>query len=430
MTRPTAARAANAPHSHAESPTNRAQNAIQPLLGNRNSAERNTASRTSAVSTRVFSIGARAFPPALRETLRDPPAHAGFALGFLDLLAGASEAALALAIPGDRRVELLGVEVRPQRRGEIQFGIRKLPKQEIADALLATGANEQVGFGRVVEREVRSELLLGVPLGRKRGAAHELQQGLHQIPAAAVVGCNRERESHVARGEFFGAVRELDHARPEGRDIADDLQAHLVLVQALGFLLQGGHEQLLERRNLFGGSAPVLGAEGEKGQVFDADIGARTRDSTHRLDPLLVTRDARQIALFGPAAVAIHDDGYVPGDVAGGRDLARGAGEGFHVWSISGFDQTAISSASLAAIILSISAMCLSVSFWISSCARRSSSSDTDLLFSNSLSPWLASRRALRTATLAFSPSCLITLIKSRRRSSVRAGIGTRTMSP
>src|SRR5258706_15708335 len=99
MTRPTAARAANAPHSHAESPTNRAQNAIQPLLGNRNSAERNTASRTSAVSTRVFSMGGRAFPPPWRESLCDPPAHAGFALRFLELPAGAAQACLPPAKP-------------------------------------------------------------------------------------------------------------------------------------------------------------------------------------------------------------------------------------------------------------------------------------------------------------------------------------------
>src|SRR5439155_1240291 len=124
--------------------------------------------------------------------------------------------------------------------------------------------------------------------------------------------------------------------RPEERDIADYLQAHLVLVQPLGFLLQGSHEQLLQRPNLFGGSPPVLRAEGEQGQVFDSAIGARTRDLTHRLDPLLVTGDAREIALFGPAPVAIHDDGDMPGDVVGGRDLARRASEGFHVWIFSG----------------------------------------------------------------------------------------------
>src|SRR5438309_2932610 len=130
-----AARAAKAPHSQAATPSNTAQNAIQPYFGNRNNADRNTASRTAAVITRVLSMGARVFPPARQEALRDPPPAAAFALGFFELLAGPPEAALALAIPRDRRVELLRVEVRPQRRGEVQFGISKLPKQEIADAL-------------------------------------------------------------------------------------------------------------------------------------------------------------------------------------------------------------------------------------------------------------------------------------------------------
>jgi hypothetical protein len=94
-------------------------------------------------------------------------------------------------------------------------------------------------------------------------------------------------------------------------------------VQPLGFLLQGGHEQLPQRRDLFGGAAPVLRAEGEQGQVFDAAIGTRLRDSTHRLDPLLVTGDTGEIPFLGPAPVAIHDDGDVPGDLARGRDLAR-----------------------------------------------------------------------------------------------------------
>ena len=42
----------------------------------------------------------------------------------------------------------------------------------------------------------------------------------------------------------------------------------------------------------------------------------------------------------------------------------------------------------------------------------------------------MASRRRLRTATRAFSASCLTTLISSLRRSSVRVGIGRRIVSP
>src|SRR6266545_6977747 len=140
MKRPAAASAANAPHSQAAMPRSKAQNAIQPFLDSRNSAKRSTASNTIAVSTRVFSMMARARLPARQEALRDPPPAARVALGFFQLLARAPEAALALAIPGDRRVELPGVEVRPQRRGEIELGVGELPKQEIADALLAAGA--------------------------------------------------------------------------------------------------------------------------------------------------------------------------------------------------------------------------------------------------------------------------------------------------
>ena len=97
-------------------------------------------------------MGARAYPPAKQEALREPPPAAVLAFGFFQLLAGPPEAALALAIPSDRSVELLGVEIRPQRRGEVEFGISKLPNQEITDALLDTGATEQIRFGRVVER--------------------------------------------------------------------------------------------------------------------------------------------------------------------------------------------------------------------------------------------------------------------------------------
>ena len=38
--------------------------------------------------------------------------------------------------------------------------------------LLAAGANEQIRLGRVVERQVRGELLLGISPGRQRAAAH------------------------------------------------------------------------------------------------------------------------------------------------------------------------------------------------------------------------------------------------------------------
>ncbi|MNR38848.1 hypothetical protein D3C85_1569850 [compost metagenome] len=87
-------------------------------------------------------------------------------------------------------------------------------------------------------------------------------------------------------------------------------------------------------------------------------------------------------------------------------------------------------SASFWTTILSMSATARSVSFWTSSWERRSSSSEISLSLTSFFSASLASRRRLRTAILASSPSLRTTLVRSRRRSSVRAGIGTRMVSP
>src|SRR6476620_8977903 len=88
----------------------------QAMGGARNSIPSNSSRMRTAVMTRV------------RSTL----ASAGLCdrLPFPQLLAGAAEAALALAIGGERGVEGGGVEVRPQRLGEEELRIGELPQQE------------------------------------------------------------------------------------------------------------------------------------------------------------------------------------------------------------------------------------------------------------------------------------------------------------
>ena len=132
-----------------------------------------------------------------------PAARAGDlgALGAValpDLLAGAAEAPLAAAIRGDRRVERRGVEVRPQRVGEIELAVGELPQQEVADALLAAGADEKVGLGRVAHREVRRER--GLRDRRRAGSSlRAAVQRLQDVPAAAVIGGDGEREAACSR---------------------------------------------------------------------------------------------------------------------------------------------------------------------------------------------------------------------------------------
>src|SRR5215218_6738775 len=69
----------------------------------------------------------------------------------LHLRTGQAEPALALCEVGQRRLERCVVEIRPERVGEIKLGVREIPQQEVADALLAAGAYEQVGFRRQPE---------------------------------------------------------------------------------------------------------------------------------------------------------------------------------------------------------------------------------------------------------------------------------------
>src|SRR5450759_889597 len=95
--------------------------------GKRNSAAIVTGMSTSAVRMRVLIRAAALNQMAIHPWLARR----------LDLLAGASEAAFALLVRGDRRIQPDGVEIRPQRVGEIELGVGELPKQEIGDSLLA-----------------------------------------------------------------------------------------------------------------------------------------------------------------------------------------------------------------------------------------------------------------------------------------------------
>ena len=65
----------------------------------------------------------------------------------LHLFARLAEAALALLIVDNRPAEVVLGEVGPEGVGEIQLRVGDLPQQEVADAQVAGGANEQVGVG-------------------------------------------------------------------------------------------------------------------------------------------------------------------------------------------------------------------------------------------------------------------------------------------
>src|SRR5436190_19598881 len=82
-----------------------------------NSAAMNAASSTAAVRSRVRNkrsgVGCRAHPRA----------HGFAAPGFIELFAGAPEAALARPVGRKRGLKRRGTEIRPERVGEMQLRI-------------------------------------------------------------------------------------------------------------------------------------------------------------------------------------------------------------------------------------------------------------------------------------------------------------------
>src|SRR6266404_3925815 len=109
-----------------------------------------------------------------------------------------AKAPLALSIRLERVLEGLLVEVRPQAVGEVQLGVRALPQQEVAQAPLAAGANQQIHLGRrrqgmIDVREPRGEartvdagLGLQAPAGLEEAMLRGVVHGDAQMHATAM----------------------------------------------------------------------------------------------------------------------------------------------------------------------------------------------------------------------------------------------------
>ena len=142
----------------------------------------------------------------------------------------AAEAAGATGVFGQRGVELGGIEVRPEAIGEVELGVCRLPDQEVADALLAAGANEQVEFRQVGRVEARADVLLvdlGRPTGRRRqraAAASTISESAGVVEGdvqgqALAAGWRRSVEDRwlaSGRRQLFEPAQDRGRERPDG----------------------------------------------------------------------------------------------------------------------------------------------------------------------------------------------------------------------
>ena len=181
--------------------------------------------------------------------------------------------------------------------------MRRSPPVRISRS--GSGANDSARC-----RAMSSSVRLARPLGgaRLRRAA----RGLRDVPAAAVVGADRQVQLGVALGLLLRLGDQAAQLRVEGRHVADHAHPDAELDQLVDLAPQRADEQLHQRRDLVGGTAPVLGAEREQRQVLDAAFPARLQRRAHGVDAAGVPEHARLAPGLRPAAVAVHDDRHVP----------------------------------------------------------------------------------------------------------------------
>ena len=65
------------------------------------------------------------------------------------MLGGFAKAPFARGVGGQGLVQRGFVKVRPEPVAEEKLAVGALPEQEVADALLAAGANQEIGIGLV-----------------------------------------------------------------------------------------------------------------------------------------------------------------------------------------------------------------------------------------------------------------------------------------
>ena len=229
----------------------------------------------------------------------------------------------------DRRVERGRVEVRPQQVGEIELGVGELPEQEIADALLAAGADEEIGLGRVRHRKVRLERF-----GHERPARRErlgmrgeiAARGLRDVPAAAVVGGDGEREPRVAAPSAPRRRRRARECARSKRDVSPTTLKRMPFECSFATSRSSARTNSSIRIDTSSAGRRQFSLENANSVRYSTprSIAARTVARTAST-PLRWPATRGSSRLLRPAAVAVHDDRDVPRDGARLGNVARRA---------------------------------------------------------------------------------------------------------
>jgi hypothetical protein len=212
------------------------------------------------------------------------------------------------------------VEVREQRVEKNELRVRRLPDEEVRGPLLPRRPHEQVHVRDARLVQVAREHSLVDLVGSQPSRGHvrgDPSRSVGDLRPAAVVHAKLQGEHRVVCRHPLGVLEFGDHAAPEPRPAAGpaDPDPHLVelIAPAADDIPVEAHEKPDFVRRAF----PVLGGERVSRQVRDADLDRAHDHVEQRVLSGLVPLGARQPALLGPPAVAVHDEGHVPRDELG-----------------------------------------------------------------------------------------------------------------
>jgi hypothetical protein len=250
---------------------------------------------------------------------------------FVGRFAEASEAAFAALVVGDGFEEMDAAEVRPETVGDEDFGVGDLPEEEVRDALLAGGADDEVGVRHVrgVEGARDAGLVEGVESactedvldGAAAGVGFSCEVGenfadsVDNLGAGAVVEGEGQGGAGVFGSGLHGPLHRVLNFLRKVEGTADVGHADVVVVHALHIADEVVLQELHEEADLGLRAAQVVfereGVEGEEGKI---DAGGGFYDELDGFGSLLMAEEALEGSLTGPAAVAVHDDGNMLGE--------------------------------------------------------------------------------------------------------------------
>src|SRR6266567_1764531 len=218
--------------------------------------------------------------------------------------------------------EVFLCEVRPQFRRDIHLGVRELPEKKIRQAHFSRSANKQIGIG----------IVAGVKMFAKHldinhsfvdvtelNCAKQAFDAVDDLESPAVAQRQNKSESVITGGLFDRFVKLFLRALWKIGQTTDRLEPNILLHQLRHLFFQKLFKQTHQSEDFAFGTLPVFRRERVKGKILDFQIAAAFHAFTNGLGSCFVTFDARETPRFGPAAVAIHDNG----DMAR-NDLGRG----------------------------------------------------------------------------------------------------------